>query len=137
MRPCPHCGQPVAPEKTVCPHCGTAMPTVWPPPPEGITPPPVPPVRLLTGRRGGDIALGIIAAVFSTVVFLYVPLVVPMLGGLRLPFGLFFVAALGVYFWTRPRYPIFARSLGWTYLAEIALALGAVALCFVAMYQYH
>ncbi|MBV9850819.1 MAG: hypothetical protein JO250_14185 [Armatimonadetes bacterium] len=139
MRPCLHCGQPVAPEKTVCPHCGTAMPTVWPPPPDAA-PPSVPPVRLLTGRRGGDIALGIVVGVLSPVVWQFVSLLFPVHGDLLVLYGLFFFVALGGYLWARPRYPVFARSLGWIYMTGVALVLGAVALCFVAlstMYQHH
>ncbi len=143
MRPCPNCGQPVAEGKAVCPNCGASVPAIWPPPPAGA-PPPAPPVRFLTGRRGSDITLGIIIGVVSPLAWGYASSLLLSLGFyLHLPFGLFggyaafAVAALGLYLWTRPRYPVFARSLGWTFLAEITLVLGAVALCLVALSGNH
>ncbi len=38
--------------------------------------------------------------------------------------------ALGLYFGTRRRFRAFARAFGWTTLGTLAVALGALALCY-------
>ena len=120
---CPNCGQAWPPGAAVCPHCGFVRPgasAAWPPPPGGLVAPPPPPVsKLVTGRAWGDITLGIGLSVVSCFLL-----------------GLGFILMPILYFTLRPKYPVFARGLGYGFLAGVALLLGAFALCLVALSSY-
>ena len=141
MHSCPHCGRSVADNTSPCPNCCVSRESVWPPPVAAA--PTVAPVRLLTGNRGGDITLGILTGVTApfvlqivSILFLRLLILVhpaPAGFGLLGRCGPSLVAILGLYFWMRLRYPVLARSLGWTFLGEIALALGAMVLYFYAL----
>jgi hypothetical protein len=113
--PCDNCGEPVNDDQRICPRCGREQP------------PPLPVLegkalsgqeigRLLTGVAWLDIVLGIVA-VFGSL-FLY---------------GIGLLAAPILYFVLRPRYPIFARGLGYGMLAFAAILLGLVAWCIAAL----
>lgn len=110
--PCPNCGQPWPENAPACPNCGLLRPAVWPPPPGGSAAPSPVPLRLVTGKAAGDIALGVFLSLLS-----------------------FALAGLGVvlmpilYFVFQPRFPVFARGLGFGWLTGMALILGAFAVC--------
>ena len=114
--PCPNCGRPWPANAPACPNCGLLRPAVWPPSPSGsAAPSPVPP-RLVTGKAAGDIVLGLLLSLLS-----------------------FALAGLGVvlmpilYFVFQPRFPVFARGIGFGWLTGMALILGAVAVCFAVV----
>ena len=118
--PCPNCGQPWPENAPACPNCGFLRPTgsSWPPAPQGAAvPSPVPP-RLVTGKAAGDIVLGLFLSLLS-----------------------FALAGLGVilmpvlYFVFQPRFPVFARGIGFGWLTGMALILGAVAVCFAVVFK--
>ena len=112
---CPNCGASWPSGAAVCPNCGHVLPA-WPPPPAGFVAAPPPAPRLVTGKVWGDLALG---------------------GGLSFLSG--FLALLGfvvmpvLYFTLKPKYPVFARGIGYGLLAALVVVLGAFALCVVSL----
>ena len=146
MRPCPHCGQPVAAEKAICPNCGTSVPAVWPPPPEGSSLP-EPAVDDMQVRRevnagtstgcAGQFALWAVTLVLAaTAVGRLVSVLLQRLPAalqLRLDEALLFLPAIGgmttIYFIVQQRRPHFARGLGYSILVGLALSLGLIAIC--------
>jgi hypothetical protein len=105
--------------RPLCPNCGAAT-EEWPPSPGQIPPALASPPRLLTGNRTWDTVLGLLFGIVGSVATKMVPygplLAVPVL-----------------YFFIRPVYPYVARGLAGLMLTALALALGAVAVCFVRM----
>jgi hypothetical protein len=93
----------------MCPHCGADL-TVWPPA-TGEQPQEIGP-RLKTGSVNGDIFTGIFDCGFSCLLC-----------------GIGYVGIPLHYYTVRHRFPIYARSLGWTYIVFLMLGLGAFASC--------
>jgi hypothetical protein len=116
--PCPNCHSPVPVGETVCPRCGQILPPggtsfpVWPPPPTSGPSPLPPSPRLLTKTVWGDVTLGGVIALAAALV-----------GGVG------FIAMPILYFVLRPTVPMFARGIGYGFLASLVLLLGAFALC--------
>lgn len=113
--PCPNCGQPWPPEVPVCPNCGYLRPagSSWLPTPGGqpATRPRLP-SKLVTGSATGDVLLGLGISALTFVSLGIGFLVIPIL-----------------YFLMRRQYPVFARGLGFGWIAGTALLLGALAVC--------
>jgi len=96
----------------MCPHCGTELRgDVWPPPIPGQPEGP-PPVRFKTGRARGDIVYAIAVTAGFFVVCGIGIVVVPLL-----------------YFDERRKYPVYARAMGWSYIACAMVVLGAFVNC--------
>ena len=115
--PCPNCGTSWPPEATVCPDCGYIRPSIpaWPPPPTGpgaVASPPPPAPRLVTGKAWGDVTLGIGLSLVSYFLACAGFLVMPIL-----------------YLTLKPKYPVFARGIGYGLLVGMALLLGAFVWC--------
>src|SRR5690242_4345028 len=113
MQNCPNCGQPVEGDARVCPHCGAGL---TPPLPVLQGPPPRPQVSLLTGAAWLDVVVGLLA-VFGSLLLMGIGVVIPFV----------------LYFILRPRYPVFARGMGYGLGAIAVLILGAFALCVVGI----
>lgn len=114
--PCPNCGLPWPENAPACPNCGFLRPAVWPPTPQGqVAPIPHLP-RLVTKSATGDLLLGLGLSLIS---FFGV--------------GLGVVAMPILYFVLQPRYPAFARGIGFGWLGGMALLLGAFAVCIVSL----
>ena len=137
-RLCPNCGTELAVDAAACPHCNATADGIWPPPPLNA-PPASPLVRLFSGTRWGDIGWGIaIGIVFPLAwILLSMALLAGVSDSLYVNyisgnFVLYFVAASALYRAALPRYPVFARSLGFMFLLHATLLLGLVVLFFVS-----
>ncbi len=137
--PCPNCGAPWPPEANVCPNCGHILPA-GPPPPAGLGAAPPPAPKLVTGRAWGDLTLGI---ALSLLTLGSAPAVLTLAWDADYGFGLSgLIACVGfvvmpvLYFRLRPKYPVFARGIGYGLLASLVVFLGAFALCCVALALY-
>jgi hypothetical protein len=125
---CPNCHTAWPEGASVCPHCGyVPSPALafWPPPPskfQGIPQPPPGP-KLVTGKVWGDVTFGLSLSFLSNFLYCIGFLVMPIL-----------------YFTLKPKYPAFARGIGFGTLAglivlvvgviiSIAVLLGALATC--------
>lgn len=120
---CPNCGAAWPPDATVCPNCGYIGPRApaWPPPPTGVVAPPPPPApKLVTGKVWGDLTLGLGLSFVSNFLFCAGFVVMPIL-----------------YFTLKPNYPVFTRGIGYGTLAGLVVLLGAVAVCFAGLSNYH
>ena len=112
ITPCPNCGAHWPPGAGVCPNCGYVRPA-WPPPPAGRVTPSLPPVsKLVTGKDWGDLTLGVSLSFLSNFLACIGFVLMPIL-----------------YFTLKPKYPVFARGLGYGTLAGLVLILGAFAVC--------
>lgn len=124
---CPNCRAVWPAGAQVCPNCGyiaSPGPAAWPPPPSNLVSPspfsqPQGP-KLVTGKIWGDIILG-----------------------MGLSFASNFLACIGLvvmpilYFTLKANYPIFARGIGYGFIAGLALLLGAVVWCFAGLSNIH
>jgi len=120
---CPNCEMPWPLGADVCPHCGYLRSSIpaWPPPPTSLVPlPALPGPKLVTGTAWGDLTLGIFISFASNLFYGVGLLLSPIL-----------------YFVLRRSFPVFARGLGFGFLAGIALLLGALVWCFAALSNYH
>jgi hypothetical protein len=117
---CHNCGARFADPRPYCTQCGATSPSikaresqVWPPPPTGYAPPdPIVIGRLITGKPGGDIALGIgicLAAMVATLVGL--------------------LAMVITYAAVRNTYSYFGRGIGIGLIIMVLGFLGLVASC--------
>jgi len=141
---CPNCGTPWPPGAGICPHCGFLRP-VWPPPPVGFVAPrrTAGPLtgKLVTGKAGGDVLLGLAISVSSCLVTLSLMAGYHSLLPASLGWALGLLVAPVLYFVLRPHYPAVARGVGWGVLIGfvvlplvvvavlVAVALGILALC--------
>jgi hypothetical protein len=122
---CPNCHVAWPEGASVCPHCGyvRSAPSVWPPPPSQLigvphSPPPGP--KLVTGKVWGDLTLGIGISFASNFFYCLGLLVMPIL-----------------YFMLRANYPVFARGIGFGFVAGLVLLLGALVWCFSGLANIH
>lgn len=112
MQTCPNCGRVAQANAKVCPNCGAALTgEVWPPSVPGQSAVPES-SSLLTKTVGGDIALGVLLTIGSF-----------FIGGLG------FIGIPVAYFVVRKTNKVFARAMGWTYLALMAVPLGLFCVC--------
>jgi len=111
---CPNCGRPMDGPTPNCPNCGVSLQAygAWPPPPDGQIQPVAPSPQLLTGAVWGDVIVGIIATIGLYVLWCTGLITVPLL-----------------YSFQRRKYPIFARALGWAYIASLVGLGGAFLAC--------
>lgn len=114
---CPRCGFRLLGPAPYCPNCGTALNTggVWPPPPAGYNPGPIP-YPPSAGDQAGGFAAGCLLTAF--------------LGPL---YGIGLIASGLIYFLTRRKQPRFARGLGFGMAVGIAIVLGLIAICYPMM----
>lgn len=142
-RTCPNCRNAVEGDRRLCPHCGAAL---APPVPwltgSARTDDVAAPERLLTGSRGGDRTLGILAGLLLPALLFLLAVPLGNLSTDRLPplqllwmpwFASIIVVPIVVWARLRPRCPVFAKAFGWTLLAILiaggVLVLGAFVLC--------
>lgn len=156
MPACPNCGTDIPEGQALCPHCGARRaapeawppppetspggPGVWPPPPSSLVPEPLPPERLLTGRRWLDVTLGIVAsfagligitalgsyvAGVSTEGLLETVGILLCIVGVTTPLLL----ASGL----RTRLPLVAKGARWSLIVIAAVLLGALTMCFIGL----
>ena len=117
--PCPNCGMPWPGDATVCPNCGYIRPALpaWTPAPAGLESPYLlPPINLITGKTWGDMTLGVVVSFLSCNAI-----------------GIGYIAMPILYFVLKPKYPVFARGIGFGFLVGAVLILGALALCIGAL----
>jgi hypothetical protein len=133
FKQCRNCAALVDVKQTHCHNCG-AFVSNQPPVIEADThfwtPTPDP---LLTQRRWLDFVLGYILSLGSMI--LVMRLAVPYLG--IFPNVITFVALIFAYLAFGPRYPLFARGIGWGLISVpiliVIIALGALIVCFSSM----
>ena len=114
--PCPNCRQPWLENALACPNCGFLRPAVWPPAPTGQPEiRPRSPSNLITRSVTGDILLGLGVSVVSFIILGIGILLIPIL-----------------YLTLRRQYPVFARGMGFGWIAGAALPLGLLAVCVAA-----
>jgi len=172
MPACPNCGTDIPDGQALCPHCGArrAAPEAWPPPPEtspggpgtwppppsSLVPKPLPPERLLTGRRWLDVVVGIVASLVGFIGITALGFYVFGRNTEGLPGGV--TAVIGVVGFVlsltglltpmlltatlRTRLPLVAKGARWCLTMIIILittyALGAFVMCaYTLNHQYH
>ena len=146
MKICPNCQQPVPEDRTICPNCGADISAIWPPAPTG-SPPEAPPPRSGTSKQQasglgtGCLLSGLLYVVLGPVAFMmgverrfprgypgfHVPLVFRY-GTWTI--NLVPLALVGLlYFALRPKYPRFARGLGYCLVVIGVLLLYGLVVC--------
>ena len=146
MRHCPNCQQPVPDGRDVCPNCGADVSATWPPPPAGQEHRPSGDEGAGGGTAQAGFTLGCLlsaplyyvlgALAFMSHLIKTYPRGYPSLrpypvfryGGW--PINLVPLALVGLlYVLLRPRFPRFARGLGYCLIVILALLLYGPAAC--------
>ncbi len=150
MTPCSHCGEIVAETQGVCANCGALLQEVWPPPPEGVAAPSLPPrPKTLTGRAWTDFLLGAMGQYLThlataRVLIRYVPTTshsVDWITQASAPGGfvlteIFWAVVFGLvmYYGLRRFYPVVARGSGYATFVLLVVLLGAFFTCRPLLY---
>ena len=143
---CPNCHQLVSDGRPICPNCGADVSSAWPPPPLGDPPLGSQPKGEKTSQQANGFGVGCLLA--GILYFFLLPFAF-MVGVTRRfprgypgfhaplvfrygtwPVNLVPLVLVGLlYFALRPKYPRFARGLGYCLLAIAVLLLWGLAAC--------
>jgi len=148
MNTCPHCGHVVEKAKGHCPHCGAELVPGWPPPPVGSPPQASAPSGAGSAQEVSGLGVG---CLLSTLLYVFLAPTAFMMDEMRrFPRGyprfhtplvfhygtwtinLVPLALVGTLYFAlrpRPRYPRFARGLGYCLIVIAVLLLWGLATC--------